>query len=338
MNHSKRLSVVLLFVVCVVGMSECFGKQEGATPLYGASFKSTILEDGYDLIFPSLIRAKDHFENPIAEFYLYSSPHGGADIRLYVAQSVDGPWRLHKTVVNAEIGRAEHVSSPHAIWNEEAGELFLYVHAPNAQTIFCRSKNGIDFEYGGVCVTREMISEKIDFKSRSASYARVFAYPIAEYNSQWTMTLTASGGDKSKGINRSAVVLCTSNDGIEWTVRRSIIDDGDGGRGHKSMDGCWIPIDGRNFMVYALRSQAESKGNRTEPIRLHFSEGDNNWRNWKYRGVFYEPKSNYPDNSAARGFSWLANGKEPFLLYEAGQNRRARIATLSLEGGKLTPN
>ncbi|MCP5110304.1 MAG: hypothetical protein GY953_05670, partial [bacterium] len=50
-------------------------------------------------------------------------------------------------------------------------------------------------------------------------------------------------------------------------------------------------------MVYALRSQAETKGNRTEPIRLHISEGDENWRNWKYLGVFYEPKSDYPDDA-----------------------------------------
>jgi hypothetical protein len=151
-----------------------------------------------------------------------------------------------------------------------------------------------------------------------------------------THKLTASGRDKEQGTNRSAIVLCTSDDGMKWIVRRKILDDGTGGRDFKSLDGCWIPIDGRNFLIYALRSQAESKGNRTIPVRLHISEGDQNWRSWKYRGIFYEPKADYPDDAAARGFSWLTNDPEPILLYEAGQNRKARIAVLRLKNGKVT--
>ncbi len=48
-------------------------------------------------------------------------------------------------------------------------------------------------------------------------------------------------------------------------------------------------------------------------------------------GVFYDPSPNYPDDGAARGVSILPDIDESLLLYEAGQNRGARIALLKLE-------
>jgi hypothetical protein len=301
------------------------------TAPHTATFGQTIIDDGHDLIFPSLIQATKHFKNPLAKYYLYTSPHGGADIRLYISNKIEGPWKLHKRVVDEKIARVDHTSSPHAVWNEQAGELFLYVHAPNAQTIVCRSKNGVDFEFGQVCVTREMINEVIDFTSRSASYARVHKYTIPEYGNKWTMTLAASGGDKKKNINRSASVLCTSDDGLNWVARRKIIDDQNGGRDYKSLDNCWLPINGENYMIYGLRTARDNKDTRTEPVRLHLSKGDANWRHWQCQGIFYDVKADYPDEGAARGFSWTMTDDGPVYLYEAGQNRGARIATLKLD-------
>ena len=208
--------------VCVLG-------QEFPKAAIAASHVTTLIDDGHDLIFPSLIRVTDHFNQPLAKYYLYTSPHGGADIRLYLADTIAGPWRLHGTVVDAETGRAPHVSSPHAVWDMESDQLLLYVHAPNAQTVYCTSRDGVNFEYGGVCVTRDMISRKIDFQSRSASYARVFRHRIPEYQNEWTMTLTASGKNSNKTVDRCAIVLCTSDDGMKWTVRRTLLDDGNGG-------------------------------------------------------------------------------------------------------------
>lgn len=298
-----------------------------------ATFHSTLIDDGSDLIFPSIIKADDYFDSPLAPYYLYTSPHAGADVRLYTADAVEGPWKFHSTVVNEAIARVDHVSSPHAVWNEKAKALFLYVHAPNAQTVYCHSRDGIHFEFGAVCVTRDMINERIDFKSKSASYARIYRYRIPEYRNTWTMTLTASGSKNAQGLQNNAIVLCTSDNGIEWTVRRPLIDDGNGGQTYKALDASWLPINGRNYMVYALRSRAEEGTDRVEPVHLHISEGDANWRDWTHLGIFYHAKSGYPDNGAARGPALIPFGDGARLLYEAGQNRAARVALLTLDDG-----
>lgn len=309
--------------------------QEPAKNDYHAAHHSTLIDDGKDLIFPSLIHAAELFKEPLAKFYLYTSPHGGANVRLYLADSITGPWRLHGQVVGKEIGQASHVSSPHAVWNEEAKALFLYVHAPNSKTIFCRSTDGIHFEYGGVCVTNKKVSDVVGFESKSASYARVYRHRIPEYENTWAMTLTASGKADEHGLSKNAIVLCTSDDGVSWTVRRTLVDDGDSGQSYKSLDACWLPINGRNLLVYGLRSREEEGQDRTEPVRLHYSEGDANWRNWHYRGVFYEPLSGYPDDGAARGLTVVDLGEERVLLYEAGQKSNARIALLTLTKGAI---
>lgn len=337
MTVSQWATPLLAFTICTlppagpVVVADSFSQKAP----YQASFHSTILDDGSDLIFPSIIEATKHFKSALAKYYLYTSPHAGADVRLYLANDVTGPWRLHGTIVDANISRAPHVSSPHAVWNAEAQSLFLYVHAPNAQTIYCHSKDGVHFEYGDICVTREMISEVIPFRSRSASYARVHRHRIPRFGNTWTMTLTASGGINDQGLKNNAIVLCTSDDGIRWTARHPILDDGNEGQDYKSLDACWLPIDGRHFMVYALRTRAESKGNRTEPIRLHLAESDASWKDWQYRGVFYEPSRKYPDDAAARGVSFIEGLTEPLILYEGGQHGAARIGLLKLTRGAI---
>ena len=322
---------VLFLLNSLLGMNWEFPKAP-----YTASFHSTLIDDGFDLIFPSVIHAEKRFKNPLANYYMYTSPHGGASIRLYLADSFTGPWRYYGEVVNADIARAEHVSSPHAVWNEEAGKLFFYVHAPNAQTVYCHSDDGIHFEYGDVCVTRYMLSDAIGFKTKSASYARVQRYTIPEYNNTWTMTVTASGGKEPDGSQKNASVLCTSDDGKKWTARRVVIDEGKDGKVYKTLDACYLPLDGRHFMVYTLRNRTEEKGNRTEKIQLHISEGDANWRNWKYLGLFYEPSWDYPDFGAARGLSLVPGSEGPLLYYEPGHHGAARIGMLSLDKGKLS--
>ena len=326
----RFLSLRWLLVLCPVLAYAATNRDFPTAPIT-ASFDNWVLEDGKDLIFPSLIHADEYFEDPIAKYYLYTSPHGGADIRLYTANSLDGPWNRYKTVVNAALARAEHTSSPHAVWNKEAEALFLNVHAPNAQTVYLHSKNGVDFEFGGVCVTREMITEVLPFTSRSGSYARIYRHRIPEYENTWTMTVTASGRNEDKTLNYNAVVLCTSDDGIHWTARRPLINDGNQGIDYKAMDGCWLPLAGENYLVYTLRSNTEEKGSREEPIRLHIAHADKNWRNWRHLGIFYEPQAGFPDFKAARGFSWSLVDGEPVFLYEAGQNRTARLARLKLD-------
>ena len=48
--------------------------QERTNSTYSGSFHSTLIDDGKDLIFPTVIRATDYFKKPLAKFYLYTSP------------------------------------------------------------------------------------------------------------------------------------------------------------------------------------------------------------------------------------------------------------------------
>ena len=44
---------------------------------------------------PSLIRAPDWIEAPLGRYYLYFADHKGSYIRLAVADTLTGPWRMH---------------------------------------------------------------------------------------------------------------------------------------------------------------------------------------------------------------------------------------------------
>lgn len=296
-----------------------------------ATFHSTLIDDGNDLIFPSPIKAADHFEEPLGNWYLYTSPHRGAHIRLYTSDELTGPWKLHGEVVGKEIGRADHVSSPHAIWNDNENCLFLYVHAPNDTTIYCRSKDGVKFDYGGVCVTSKMLSDVVGFQSRSASYARVYRHRIPEYDNRYTMTVTASASAGTDGLSKNAIALCTSNDGINWTARRKLIDDGNEGRTYKCLDGAMWTIGNRNFLIFAKRSRAdEGKKIDYDPVKLHLVEADENWRKWTNHGPLYDPAIAPPDRLCARGAFFVEDGGQHWLFYEAGPKQNGRIALLKI--------
>lgn len=90
---------------------------------------STLLDDENDLIFPSVMHAADVLDEPVATDYMYTSPHRGADVRLYVADAATGP-RNHGTVPGEQNASADHVSSPHAIGIESARELDMRFFDP----------------------------------------------------------------------------------------------------------------------------------------------------------------------------------------------------------------
>lgn len=296
-----------------------------------AAFEQVLVDDGADLIFPSVIKAGDYFEEPLREWYMYTGPHRGAEVRLYVADDLKGPWVLHGKVLGEAEARAGHVSSPHAIWNEAEGCLFLYVHAPNDQTIFCRSTDGVNFEYGGVCVTNKMLSDVVGFESKSASYARVYPHEIKAYKNKYVMTVTASGKTEKDGTSQNAIVLCTSNDGIQWTARRTLMDDGNSGRTYKCLDGALAFVKGRTSLVYGKRARAdEGKREGYEAVKLHVTVGDLELENWVDGGVFYEPRRGYPDEWCARGALFVEDGEQWWMVYEGGVKNGAKVGLLKV--------
>lgn len=132
-----------------------------------------------DIIHPSVIEIGPGWENPQANYYMYYAPHDApGGICLALADHPEGPWREYPR--NPVVGhqwsphyQVSHVCSPHAIWNPEAGCLFLYFHGENDTTRYATSLDGIHFDYGDIAVTTESFGSDLT----EASYARVFRLP-----------------------------------------------------------------------------------------------------------------------------------------------------------------
>ena len=167
-----------------------------------------------DIIFPSVIRTCGHIEKPLGKYYMYYAPHDApGGICLAYADSPEGPWIEYDanpliTHIWGTHYSVSHVSSPHALWNEDENCLFLYYHGENAETRYAVSHDGIHFEYGGVAVTTDMIKPEL----REFSYARVFRHDHGE-GMRYAMIVV--GNDEGT----RNLYLASSVDGREWQAR-----------------------------------------------------------------------------------------------------------------------
>jgi hypothetical protein len=142
-----------------------------------------------EIIFPSIIRAADYFNSPLATYYMYYAPHDApGSISLAYANSLDGPWTEYAN--NPVIANnwqphynVSHVSSPHAIWMSGENKMFLYFHGENNRTRYASTTDGVTFNYEGIAV------RSTDFSGISeSSYARVFEYTIPTKNNTYILT------------------------------------------------------------------------------------------------------------------------------------------------------
>ena len=135
---------------------------------------------------PALERLQEHNDETIHEHCF--PPVGSDDVYLCGRDGL-GPWTEYNA--NPLIRNkwpphysVSHVSSPHAIWNEEESKLFLYFHGENKTTRFATSRDGIHFTYGGIAVTTTMFDQVTE-----ASYARVFRYTLPGKDNRYIMTV-----------------------------------------------------------------------------------------------------------------------------------------------------
>ena len=174
-----------------------------------------IYNETNEYIFPSIFHAGEHFEDPLGEWYLYLAPHDApAGVMLMYADSLEGPWTEYPS--NPLISKTwepyydvSHVSSPDAIWNEQAGEMYLYFHGENSVTRWATSTDGVTFEYGGEAVTNDMASDI----TTETSYGRVFEHPDRDSQYEYGMFYMANETDNHRKIR-----LAESVDGQTWTV------------------------------------------------------------------------------------------------------------------------
>ena len=81
------------------------------------------------IMFPSVIDMGDKLEAPIDRYYMYLASHGGREIGLATAPTLEGPWQIHSDPVlhidncPAVTG---HLSSPEIIYHN--GRFVLYYH------------------------------------------------------------------------------------------------------------------------------------------------------------------------------------------------------------------
>ncbi|TLD03566.1 uncharacterized protein PgNI_11530 [Pyricularia grisea] len=120
-----------------------------------------------EFIFPSIFHAGQHLTDPLGEWYLYYSLRTNAQVASSTPATpiVRNDWVPHYNV--------SHVSSPDAIWNSEAGAVFLYFHGENSHARLASSPDALAFEYGGKAVDNAMGGANVT----ETSYARVFPHP-----------------------------------------------------------------------------------------------------------------------------------------------------------------
>jgi hypothetical protein len=133
-----------------------------------------------EIIFPSIRYVAGRVQNPLGAWYMYYAPHddpGG--ICLAYADSLAGPWKEYPAnpiISNSwppHYSTVPHVSSPHAVWNEADGRIYLYFHGDNRTTRVATSTDGRSFTYGATVLHTSMLPSNVT----EASYARVFPHP-----------------------------------------------------------------------------------------------------------------------------------------------------------------
>jgi len=151
-------------------------------------------DEGENINGPSLIRLPDWVPldkrvDPSAVYYLYFAHHQGNYIRLAWASKLEGPWKLHKTGADINVGNRgvldlgvddrielengrvikDHIASPDVLVDHENQRIIMYFHArtinPGGQRTFVSFSNyGLSF------------LEHIQAVVLGGSYFKVFEY------------------------------------------------------------------------------------------------------------------------------------------------------------------
>ncbi|KAF4975542.1 hypothetical protein FZEAL_7688 [Fusarium zealandicum] len=232
-----------------------------------------------EIIFPALFNAGAYLANPLGQWYMYYAPHDApGGVALMYADSIEGPWTEYENnpVISNQWGdyyNVSHVSSPHPIWNNEAGRVFVYFHGENNVTRWAETDNGYDFDYGGAAVTNRMGGPRVT----ESSYARVFTHtnPLSKY--KYAMFYMANEVD-----GRRRIRLAESIDGRAWTVSPKRVLWGGTEEGH-SLSGAnlikyrnvlYLIYHGSSGKIYARSVDRTLRKINATPIVLYSASGE----------------------------------------------------------------
>ncbi|WP_199716742.1 glycoside hydrolase family protein [Micromonospora musae] len=271
-----------------------------------------------EFIFPSVIRAADYFPNPLGTYYLYYAPHerpGG--IALAYADSIDGPWTEY--AANPLIGNTwlphyptvSHVSSPHAVWIEGEGKLFLYFHGENSITRYATSTDGIHFDYGGTAVSRDAST------GGETSYARVFEQAVPRLGSRYLMVFmdnpTAAPPGPTGPVARR-IRWAVSPDARTWTIQPEPLVTPQGDEGANASGPFFLRWQGRNLVIYHA-----ADGN------MHAVDVGENFDQELHLGVVHDSMTAAPDLGRSAAPTFYFDGRSAHMYYEAGGRLTATI-------------
>ncbi|MFC8297880.1 hypothetical protein [Micromonospora orduensis] len=271
-----------------------------------------------EFIFPSVIRAADYFPNPLGTYYLYYAPHerpGG--IALAYSDSINGPWTEY--AANPLIGNTwlphyatvSHISSPHAVWIEGEGKLFLYFHGENSITRFATSDDGIHFSYGGTAVSRN------DSTGGETSYARVFEQSVPRLGSRYLMVFmdnpTAALPGPTGPVSRR-IRWAVSTDARTWTMQPEPIVTPQGIEGPNASGPFFLRWNDRNLVIYHA-----ADGN------MHAVDVGQNFDQEVHLGIVHDSMTAAPDLGRSAAPTFYFDGRTAHMYYEAGGRLTATI-------------
>jgi hypothetical protein len=102
---------------------------------------------------PSLIRVPDWIANPLGQYYLYFSHHGGKYIRLAYADNLTGPWSIHEPGVLdlCDSHFEHHIASPDVHVDHAERRIRMYYHGcvpetGRQRTRIALSSDGLRFD------------------------------------------------------------------------------------------------------------------------------------------------------------------------------------------------
>jgi hypothetical protein len=325
-----QLSRVLLAVVLLVSLSLPARPAEASSDAFPRFTSSGAILDHARLgfnptdewIFPTVVRAADHFDEPLGTYYLYTAPHDGiGGISLHYSDSLTGPWLEH--TANPVVSNVwepyysvSHVSSPHAFWHPEEEQLLLYFHGENDQTRFATSTDGIAFEYGDLALTAAQAGPGV----REASYARVFEHPRPELGHRYLMLFM------DRVDNTRRIRLATSGDARSWTVRPTPLVHPRGAEGHNVSSATYLPWQGRHYVAYHATS-----GN------IHLTEVGADFGLERHLGVLYDSVRTTPESGRSAAPTFVVDGSTMHMFYEAGRRGRTTVAHATADLHALLP-
>lgn len=200
-----------------------------------------------EYIFPAVFHAGEHLEDPLGEWYVYYAPHDSpAGINVMYSDSLNGPWTQYEgnpIIENTwdDHYSVSHISAPDVIWNDEAGEIFLYFHGENTTDRYATSSDGFSFEYGG----EVMSTTQFGRNATETSYNRVFENPFPENGWEYAMFFMVND---TSNIRR--IALAYSHDGVEWEAQPGwVIDPGAAEGTNVSAADLW-EWNGTQYVVY----------------------------------------------------------------------------------------